>query len=71
MKIGIDIDDTITNTTTTTAKYLAKYDHKYDLNSKEDFSDRKTFDFLINNIENIQSEVELKPGVKEAFDELK
>ena len=71
MKIGIDIDDTITNTKETTKKYLKMYDHTFDLDSKEDLKNKKTFDFLIRHIEDIQSNVNLKPGVKEAFNELK
>ncbi|MDD4705955.1 MAG: hypothetical protein PHS24_01905 [Bacilli bacterium] len=70
MKIGIDIDDTITDTKKSTIEYLMNYN----LNLNEysgDLNDKKTFDFLIKHIEDIQTNVSLKPGVKEAFTELK
>lgn len=68
MKIGIDIDDTITNTIEETIKYLNMYNQKYD---KNDDVASKSFDFFVKHIEDIQINVKLKPGVKEAFYELK
>lgn len=68
MKIGIDIDDTITNTIEETIKYLNMYNQKYNIN--DDIAS-KSFDFFVKHIENIQINVKLKPGVKEAFYELK
>ncbi|HHX33182.1 MAG TPA: hypothetical protein GX713_03045 [Mollicutes bacterium] len=71
MKIGIDIDDTITQTYQTTLKYLKEYYPGFHIEKEEDISDKKTFEFLVNHIEDIQSSAELKPGVKEAMDTLK
>lgn len=70
LKIGIDIDDTITDTRKSTIEYLNMYN--LDLNEYSgDLNDKKTFDFLIKHIEDIQANANLKPGVKETFAELK
>ncbi len=71
MKIGIDIDDTITQTYQTTLKYLKEYYPGFHIEKEENIYDKKIFEFLVNHIEDIQSSAELKPGVKEAMDTLK
>ncbi len=71
MKIGIDIDDVITQTYESTLKYLSKYYPNFNIDKEENLSDKKTYDFLVKHIEDIQENAKLMPGVKKAMDELK
>lgn len=68
MKIGIDIDDTITKTKEGTIRFLNMYNQKY--NKNIDIASRN-FDFFVKHIEDIQINTKLKPGAREALWELK
>ena len=72
MVIGIDIDETITNTHDETLKYVKKYAPNLEFNDYcDDIKNKDVKAFLEKHAYNIQSNLTLKPYVKEAFDMFK
>ena len=68
MVIGIDIDETITNTHDETLKYVKKYAPNLEFNDYcDDIKNKDVKAFLEKHAYNIQSNLTLKPYVKEAF----
>ena len=68
MVIGIDIDETITNTHDEALKYVKKYAPNLEFNDYcDDIKNKDVKAFLEKHAYNIQSNLTLKPYVKEAF----
>ena len=67
MVIGIDIDETITNTHDEAYKYVKKYAPNLEFNDYCDIKNKDVKAFLEKHAYNIQSNLTLKPYVKEAF----
>lgn len=70
MVIGIDIDETITNTHEAAEKYILKYAPELINEDYCEIKSEKMQKFLDTHITDIQSNLTLKKGVKEAIDRL-
>ena len=71
MKIGIDIDDTMTNTLGMMKKYLKQYSNEPISLNWNDWSDKTKHEFLFEYMETIAKNVELKENVLENLEYLK
>jgi len=73
MRIGLDIDDTMTNSAETIREYAAEYFKGEDLDKVLDAPsiDGKLLEFLDKNLAEMSSKYTLKDNVKEVLDRLK
>ena len=81
MRIGIDMDDTITNSTQTIRDYILKYDYKYcsdnymkdniDIILRGFFENNGVKEFFRDNAREMASKMSVKDNVKEVIDKLR
>ena len=76
MKIGIDIDDVITDTSLALKKYIDKYDNNSDIHNhieeimRGEMPTQEIRNFFKDNVLNIMKDVKVKEGASEAIQQL-